>query len=491
MSEGTSVHQYLRFVEGESLKMAIDEIQLHPDNPRKGDLELIGSSIDRFGFYGRIIVQKSTGYILAGNHRYKALLERNARFVPVELVDVDDETALGIVLADNRTSDYAEYEDNLLTGILSKLNDMNEKEGLAGTGYTDDDYQSLLSGLGLPETDPFEDLGMLHTPPNKSATKKPQKGSLVEQFVVPPFSVLDTRKSYWKKRKEAWLELGIQSELGRGETLLNKNSEQGQRPQDFDGGNGWLGKKSSVFDPVLCELAYRWFSPKKGKVLDPFAGGSVRGIVASLLGRKYMGIDLRKEQCEENGWQFLDVRETCKGLDEFEEAVLEAWEPSWFDGDSLELLDGFERDFDFLFTCPPYVNLEVYSEDKRDLSTMIYEDFLLAYRGIIQKSCDCLKENTFASIVVGEVRHNNSFYYGFVKDTIQAFLDAGLELYNDCVIITPGGSLPIRAGKDFRASRKLGKTHQNFLVFIKGDPGRATDSLGEFEASDSFDVDSE
>ena len=53
---------------------------------------------------------------------------------------------------------------------------------------------------------------------------------------------------------------------------------------------------TSIFDPVLCELAYRWFSPPQGIVLDPFAGGSVRGIVASHLGRKYTGIDLRSEQ---------------------------------------------------------------------------------------------------------------------------------------------------------------------------------------------------
>jgi DNA modification methylase len=49
---------------------------------------------------------------------------------------------------------------------------------------------------------------------------------------------------------------------------------------------------TSIFDPVLCELAYRWFSPPAGLVLDPFAGGSVRGIVAAKLGRRYVGVDL-------------------------------------------------------------------------------------------------------------------------------------------------------------------------------------------------------
>lgn len=57
---------------------------------------------------------------------------------------------------------------------------------------------------------------------------------------------------------------------------------------------------TSIFDPVLTELAYRWFCPPTGYILDPFAGGSVRGIVAAVLGRAYTGIDLRPEQIEAN-----------------------------------------------------------------------------------------------------------------------------------------------------------------------------------------------
>src|SRR5690242_12336191 len=60
---------------------------------------------------------------------------------------------------------------------------------------------------------------------------------------------------------------------------------------------------TSIFDPVLCELAYRWFCPPDGLILDPFAGGSVRGIVASKLGRRYIGIDLSARQIEANRTQ--------------------------------------------------------------------------------------------------------------------------------------------------------------------------------------------
>ena len=60
------------------------------------------------------------------------------------------------------------------------------------------------------------------------------------------------------------------------------------------------GSGTSIFDPVLTELCYRWFCPSGGLILDPFAGGSVRGIVASVLGYKYEGFELRAEQVAAN-----------------------------------------------------------------------------------------------------------------------------------------------------------------------------------------------
>ncbi len=47
--------------------------------------------------------------------------------------------------------------------------------------------------------------------------------------------------------------------------------------------------------------------------------------------------------------------------------------------------------------------------------------------------------------------------------------------------MTACGSLPIRVGRQFVSARKLGRTHQNVLVFVKGDPKRATEACGEVE----------
>lgn len=157
---------------------------------------------------------------------------------------------------------------------------------------------------------------------------EPQKQALTlaDRFIVPPFSVLDARQGYWQDRKRAWLALGIQSEIGRGDAITfgitpeetdTKNHAKAYTEQGKKEVKGLLfratgfaaeiiaarGGGTSIFDPVLCELAYRWFCPNSGHILDPFAGGSVRGIVAGILNYKYTGIEIRKEQIEANEQQ--------------------------------------------------------------------------------------------------------------------------------------------------------------------------------------------
>lgn len=225
---------------------------------------------------------------------------------------------------------------------------------------------------------------------------------------------------------------------------------------------------TSIFDPVLTELCYRWFSPPGGSILDPFAGGSVRGIVASHLGRKYTGIDLRAEQLVANRAQVGICKKPI---------------PKWIEGDSRNIGSLLPKDeqFDFVFSCPPYWNLEVYSENPQDLSTLGSEDFFTAQAVIIRAACARLKNNRFAGWIVGDVRDAKGLYVNLPGRSVEAFEAAGLRLYNDAILITAAGSLPIRAGKQFESSRKLGKTHQNVLIFCKGDPVKATKDIGPVE----------
>lgn len=225
---------------------------------------------------------------------------------------------------------------------------------------------------------------------------------------------------------------------------------------------------TSIFDPVLTELAYRWFCPPSGLILDPFAGGSVRGIVAAMLGRMYVGIDLRPEQVEANRAQAEHI--TPDNL------------PAWIVGDSRNLSALVTDPIDFIFSCPPYYDLEVYSDNPNDISTLpTYDEFMIVYASIIGQAVGLLKDNRFACFVVGDIRDKKGFYCNFVSDTIKAFENAGARLYNEAVLVTAVGSLPIRVRKQFESGRKLGKTHQNVVVFCKGDPRKATEAVGPVE----------
>lgn len=329
---------------------------------------------------------------------------------------------------------------------------------------------------------------------------------LAGRFLIPPFSVLRATEGDWQRRKRQWLALGIKSEIGRQTNSLATYVGDGgmcdrmaPRTRKANHGkvfaigdkkewenkyqvNGHLNEKAqkalgcfvaygettvdrnqgsitgtSIFDPVLTELMYTWFCPKQGSILDPFAGGSVRGIVAHKMGFTYVGCDLRQEQIESNRIQALEILNKDN-------------QPLWNVGDAKQFLRNDIGKFDFILSCPPYGDLEIYSDLEEDLSTMSFENFIETYQIIIRRACHKLKNNRFACFVVSNYRDKKTgMYHDLVGATVNAFESCGVGLYNDAIFITPTGSLPIRAGKAFEVSRKLGKTHQNILVFYKGD----------------------
>ena len=164
-------------------------------------------------------------------------------------------------------------------------------------------------------------------------------------------------------------------------------------------------------------------------------------------------------------------------LGEQAEIITPEHQPEWVVGDAMEVLDD-APDADFIFSCPPYGDLERYSDDPKDISTMDYHAFIAAYRRIILRASKRLKENRFACFVVGDFRNKKSgCYRGFVNDTSVAFSSAGMGLYNEAILTTMLSAAPLRAGEPFRKSRKLCKAHQNVLVFVKGDPKLATANI--------------
>lgn len=131
----------------------VDRLKPHPSNPRKGDVPAIMQSLERFGQVKPLIVQRSTGFIVAGNHTFEAARRLGWAKVRVIVKDMDDDTARSYLLADNRTGDKATYDEGNLYKLLS------ETINLEGTGYDVDDMETLADALGgnvTAETDTGE-----------------------------------------------------------------------------------------------------------------------------------------------------------------------------------------------------------------------------------------------------------------------------------------------------------------------------------------------
>lgn len=281
------------------------------------------------------------------------------------------------------------------------------------------------------------------------------KGDLKKEFGANPFSILDTKDGLWQARKRKWINMGIKSEVGRDAQTYHMKDWADKKGEDGTLKGNKLPSDTSIFDPVLCELMYRWYCPQGGTILDQFAGGSVRGIVANYLGYKYSGIDIRQEQIESNREQALNIL----GVENM---------PQWYCGDSNIVLDQtWSKEFDLVFTCPPYANLEVYSDLKGDISNMQYNDFIFVFESIMRKSCKLLKKGGMAIVVVGEVRDKQGNYYGFVPDTIKLMQRCtGMGFYNEAILATSLASAALRAGGNMKTG-KLVKVHQNVLMFKK------------------------
>ena len=261
---------------------------------------------------------------------------------------------------------------------------------------------------------------------------------------------------------------------GRGRPIKQAHTVATNQIMDLAGGFDDAHRSgTSIFDPVLCEIIYRWFCPVGGSIIDPFAGGSVRGIVASWLGYNYTGIELRPEQVTANEQQAKIIRKDNL--------------PHWIVADSINITKLVSGEYDLIFSCPPYYDLEVYSDLPGEISNCpTYEEFLSRYRQIIKASVSLLKRNRFAVFIVGDIRDDEGFYRKFPWHTIEAFEAAGARLYNEAVLITAIGSLPIRIGKSFGYYRKLGKTHQNVLCFFKGDPQTIKNEFGEIKIDEDI-----
>lgn len=416
----------------------VDALTPYKHNARRheaADVQTIANSITEFEMCDPIGIWGDKNIIVEGHGRVLALKQLGRTQAPcIRLDHLTDEQRRAYALAHNKTAEMSSWDFDKVEAEISSIEIDMEQFGFD------------LDGVNIDE---IED-------------KRTAAGGLREKFIVPPFSILDTRQGYWQERKKAWKALGIQSENGRDAECMQTsfNEKYGRKQQTG----------TSIFDPVLCELSYKWFCTENGKIYDCFAGGSVRGIVAAKLGYDYHGIDLRQEQIDANNDNARQIGVA----------------PNWYCDDSLNA-DKYITDesVDLVFSCPPYADLEVYSDDPRDISNMDYENFCKVYYDIISIACRKLKNDRFAVFVVGDVRDKNGFYRNFVDHTKKCFNENGCITYNEAVLIDMLGTAMLRANGTFK-SRKLVKVHQNVLVFYKGNPKNIKHNFNEIQIDDSL-----
>lgn len=423
----------------EIVKAHIDEIQAYEKNAKehpREQIEQIKKSILEYGNNDPIAVDENN-VIIEGHGRYIALRELGYDTVEIiRLEHLTEEQKKAYRLVHNKLTMNSDFDFDLLEKELAELTAFDVDMSLFG--FDESIFDEVMPDFG--------------------EALEEERETLQEKFIVPPFSVLDTKQGYWQDRKDVWKKI-IKSDEGRADALLGQGLKT--LNEKYFGANSSLNG-TSIFDPVLCEVLINWFCPKGGKVLDPFAGGSVRGLVSVLLGNEYTGIDLSEKQIKANikNYKAIADKQDLNGDD------LRA--PTWINDDSRNIDLLVKEKHDFLLTCPPYADLEVYSDDPRDISNMPYNEFRAAYKEILFKAADKLKDNAFVAIVVGEVRDKKGYYYNFVGDTIDVCRYAGLKFYNECILLNQIATGAMRADRQFSASRKVVKTHQNVLIFVKG-----------------------
>lgn len=392
--------------------------KIHPQS----QIEQIAESIRRFGWQQPIVIDGSN-VVIIGHGRLLAAKHLGIDEVPcVVASELSDAEVKALRLADNKVNE-SPWDFETLEAEIQNLD-------IDGIDMSQFGFDRLVEEFSIDYTDEYGD-------------GKENQNNLEKRYVVPPFSVLDTRQGYWQKKKQAWLALtgdlsetrdGAFGKVSGGSTLMDK----------INGG-------TSNFDPVLAETMYKWFCKDGGKILDPFGGEQTKGVVAGALGYSYIGCEIRKEQCainEKATSAYSGVQYVC--------------------GDSNEISQHIQdRDFDMLFTSPPYYDLEIYS--KEDMSSLgTYEEFMCQYKNIFKQCYEMLADDSFAVIKVGEIRDKKTGEYRcFVADNVKLLSEIGFKFYNDIVLISPVGTAQFRANNAMR-TRKVVKLHQNVLVFYKG-----------------------
>lgn len=266
-----------------------------------------------------------------------------------------------------------------------------------------------------------------------------------------PLSVLQAARGPWQARKKQWLAAAV--DLGEGRDHITEwptiTAAEGIRWQ----------RKVSVFDPVLTELLYGWYTRPGDRIIDPFAGGPVRGLIAAWMGRDYTGIDVSAGQVAANRARAAD----------WQSRGLLTGTVTWLEGAAQDILPPLPAESaDFVVACPPYHDLERYTDHPADLSTMTWDDFRAALARIITECGRLLRPDRYATWVTGDLRDRRGHLRRLPGRVDEAHEAAGLPLVNDQVLAGPLGG---KYGVIWRSwgGRSATRVHQHVHTYVRGD----------------------
>lgn len=445
-----------------STQIPVTDIILNEDNPRQMSEDKFPRLIESLLVFPKMLKTRPTvldenGIVLGGNMRTRALLW---------IKDATLQQLKERLEAQSKYNNMTEYEQKQLIEFWQRWQAHPKVYVTYAEGYTEEEKREFIikDNTSFGDWDwnelankwepmQLEEWGLDCWQPDQAAdgedsntagssSEAGKHGSLSDKFIAPPFTILDTRQGYWRERKAMWRERIADFGESREGTLADGETNC----------MATINNGVSLLDPVMAEIVCRWFGIEGGTAFDCFAGDTVFGYVAATLGMSFTGIELREEQAQLNNERVegMSARYICDDGQNVGKHIAAASQ-------------------DLLFSCPPYYDLEVYSDKPNDASNQpTYEAFLGILENAFASAIGCLKENRFAVVVVGDIRNKEGFYYDFVGDIKRMFNAHGMPLYNECIIVEPIGTLPQRVQRYMR-NRKVGKCHQNVLVFYKGD----------------------
>lgn len=207
--------------------------------------------------------------------------------------------------------------------------------------------------------------------------------------------------------------------------------------------------KCSVFNPQLAQMILAAYAPMNGKIYDPFGGGGTRGYIATKMGYDYTGVEIRKEEYNRVLAQMKEWNLNFK----------------FILADSVKYRPN--ESFDFIYTCPPYYDLEVYSDMEEDLSNApSYMEYLNMLQKVLKNCYDVLKKDSFAVFVVGNFRNKKGELEHLNGDLITKAKEVGFKLWDELIWMGASNVALTRCGK-FEKNRKSVRMHEYIIILKK------------------------